>query len=69
MNKPFQHLHVERVINRGLFGHEFKADDAPDVEKQVNIALILDFDVCGFFTLGEFFDLHSMNWRMASGSH
>jgi hypothetical protein len=32
MNKPFQH-HVACLINSGLFGHEFKMDDTPDVEK------------------------------------
>jgi hypothetical protein len=31
--------------------------------------LILDFDICGFFGLGEPFDPHSMDWRLASGSY
>jgi hypothetical protein len=38
-------------------------------KKQINIVLVLDFDVCGFFGLGEFFDLHSMDWYLASGSY
>jgi hypothetical protein len=37
--------------------------------KQINVVWILDFDIFGFFGLGEFFDLHSMDWRLASGSY
>jgi hypothetical protein len=50
----------------GPFGHKLKVDDTPDVEKVINIVLILDFDIRGFFGLGEFFNLHSMDWRLAS---
>jgi hypothetical protein len=39
------------------------------LKKQIKIVLILDFDICGFFDLGEFFDLHSMDWCLASGSY
>jgi hypothetical protein len=28
--------------------------------KQINIVLVLDTDICGFFGLGDFFDLQSM---------
>jgi hypothetical protein len=31
------------------------------LKKQINAALILDFDICRFFGLGEFFDLQSMD--------
>jgi hypothetical protein len=30
-------------------------------KKQINIVLILDFDIHGYFGLGEFLDLHSMD--------
>jgi hypothetical protein len=33
--------------------------------KQINIILTLEFDIRGSFGLGEFFDLHSMNLRLA----
>jgi hypothetical protein len=56
------HLHVECLIDSGPFGEKLKVDNTPDVEKQINIVLILDFDILG---LGEFFDLHSMDWRLA----
>jgi hypothetical protein len=35
-------------------------------KKQVSIVLILDFDIRGFFGVGEFIDLHSMDWCLAS---
>jgi hypothetical protein len=34
--------------------YRFKVDGTLDV-------LILNFDICGFFGLGEFFDLHSVD--------
>jgi hypothetical protein len=33
INKPFQHLHVEYLINSGPFGYKFKENNTPDVEK------------------------------------
>jgi hypothetical protein len=33
INKPFQHLHVDCLINSGPFGYKFKVDDTSDVEK------------------------------------
>jgi hypothetical protein len=36
-------------------------------KKQNNIVLILDFVNRGFFGLGDFFDLHYKDWRLASG--
>jgi hypothetical protein len=33
MNKAFQHLHVECLINGDPLGYQFKMDDTPDVEK------------------------------------
>jgi hypothetical protein len=57
------------MINSGLLGYKFKVDDTPDVEKVDQHYLILDFDVRGFFGLGEFFALSSMDWRLASGSY
>jgi hypothetical protein len=33
INKPFQHHHVECLINSGPSGYEFKVDVTPDVEK------------------------------------
>jgi hypothetical protein len=52
INKPFQHLHIERPINGGPLGCKFKVDYTPDVEKECRIVLILDFDIHGFFGLG-----------------
>jgi hypothetical protein len=60
ISKPFQHLHIECLINSGPFRYKFKADDTPDVKKQINIVLILDFDIHAFFGPRKFFDLHSM---------
>jgi hypothetical protein len=34
INKPFQHLHIERLINSGPFGCKFKVDYTPDVERE-----------------------------------
>jgi hypothetical protein len=36
------------------------------LKKHINIVLILDFDIRGFFGLGEFSDPHSTDWRSAS---
>jgi hypothetical protein len=33
INKPFQHIHIECVINSGSFGYKFEVDDTPDVKK------------------------------------
>jgi hypothetical protein len=33
INKSFQQLYAECLINSGSFGEEFKADDVPDFEK------------------------------------
>jgi hypothetical protein len=40
-NKPFQHLHVECLINSGPFGYKLKVDDTPDVEKAEQHCLYL----------------------------
>jgi hypothetical protein len=29
----------------------------------------MDFDIHGFLGMGEFFDVHSMDWYLASGSY
>jgi hypothetical protein len=31
-------------------------------KKQINVVFILDFDIFGFFGVGEFFDLDCMDW-------
>jgi hypothetical protein len=69
INKPFQQLHTECLINSSLFGYIFKVDDTPDVKKQIDIILFLDFDIHGLFDLWEVFDLHSMDCGLASGSY
>jgi hypothetical protein len=33
ISKPFQHLHIECLINSGPFRYKFEVDYAPDVEK------------------------------------
>jgi hypothetical protein len=33
INKPFQRLHIECLINSVPFGYKFKVDDTPDVKK------------------------------------
>jgi hypothetical protein len=37
--------------------------------KQINIVLILEFDNGSFFGLERFFDLHPMDWSLASESY
>jgi hypothetical protein len=44
-------------------------DGTPDVEKADQYCFDLDFDMRGFFDLGEFFDLPSMDRHLASGSY
>jgi hypothetical protein len=39
------------------------------LKKQINILSILDFEIRGFFGLGEFCNLHSIDWRLALGSY
>jgi hypothetical protein len=34
---------------------------------QLNIVLVLYFDIHGFFGMTEFFHLYFMDWRLASG--
>jgi hypothetical protein len=38
-------------------------------KKQINIVLILDFDIHSIFDLGEFFKLNSMDWQLTSESY
>jgi hypothetical protein len=33
INKPFQHMHIECLINSSPSGYKFKVDDNPDVKK------------------------------------
>jgi hypothetical protein len=48
------------MSNSGPFRYKFKVDDINDVEKEdQHFFFILDFDICGFFGQGEFFNLHS----------
>jgi hypothetical protein len=32
-HQPFQHIHVESLVNRGPFWYKFKVDDTSDFEK------------------------------------
>jgi hypothetical protein len=50
IDKPFQQLHVQCLINSGPLGYKFKMDDNP--KKQINIVLILYFDNRSLFGLG-----------------
>jgi hypothetical protein len=43
--------------------------DTPDVEKAEQHYFDLSLGIHGFFGVGEFFDLHSMNWHLALGSY
>jgi hypothetical protein len=53
INKYFQHLHVERLLNTGPVEDKFRVDVTLDLWNEINIVLILDFDSCGFFGLRE----------------
>jgi hypothetical protein len=66
INKHFQHLHIECLINSGAFGNRFKMDDTPDIEKADNIVLMLDFDIRGFFGLGKILQspLHGLTFGL-----
>jgi hypothetical protein len=55
-NTPFQHLHVECLINSGQFGHKLKIDVTSDVEKADQHCFHLGLRY-------SFLDLHSMDLR------
>jgi hypothetical protein len=68
INMHFQHLHVECLINTGLFGHRFKVDDTADIEKsRSTLFWVLHFDVHGFPGLGIHHKLFliSLTFRLA----
>jgi hypothetical protein len=41
INKPFQNMHVECLINSGPFRYKFKVDDTPDAGKADQLYFVL----------------------------
>jgi hypothetical protein len=52
INKPFQHLHIECLINSGPFVINSKWMIPLMSKKQIDVVFISDFDIHGFFGLG-----------------
>jgi hypothetical protein len=69
ISKPFEHLYIECLINSVAPSGTDSKWMITLMSKKVDHHLIMDFDIHGFLGMGEFFDVHSMDWYLASGSY